>query len=184
MLEKEKNELNLLIGNGIEFEVDDVEIVCRYSLFGLIRHRSIEKIKRKFTIEETCLGTLDRLSSEWIEFAADDILFQSNIDLKQAKQLSGEHCLRCAKIIAIAALGRDYFVPKITRSCVIQHVKNEEQLAQLTDLFYRNIKPSQLYQLVISLNAICNLGDFVNSIRLMVVERTTMPNRIEENTAV
>ena len=46
------------------------------------------------------------------------------------------------------------------------------------------IKPSVLYKLYVLVNAMCNLGDFMNSIRLMQQERTTMPIRIEGNNEV
>ena len=56
-----------------------------------------------------------------------------------------------------------------------------KRLNELTSLFTRRIKPSRLYQIYILIQTMCNLGDFLNSIRLMSADRTTMPIRIEEN---
>ena len=55
------------------------------------------------------------------------------------------------------------------------------KIEELTSLFARKIKPSVLYKLYVLVNAMCNLGDFMNSIRLIQSERTTMPIRIEES---
>ena len=71
-LRQEKDELNTLIGKGIEFAVDDVEFTVDKKLFGLVRKRNPMNIRRTFRIEEPTLGTLDRLSAEWIEVAIDD----------------------------------------------------------------------------------------------------------------
>ena len=183
-LQQEKTELNALINKGVSFSVMDTGFEVKRSFFGLIKKRVPVKVERKFKIEELTVGTLDRLSAEWIEFEIDEEKMKSDNGMQRAKTLAGNHALRCAKIIALAVLGTDYLIPKCTIGGVVRYDEDTKQLGELTALFARTIKPSQLYQLYTLINAMCNLGDFMNSIRLMSADRTTMPIRIEENKRV
>jgi len=183
-LEQEKNELNTLINKGVQFEVVDHEVEVRRKLFGLIKKRVVVEVKKQFKIEEPTLGTLDRLSAEWIAFSIDEEALKSEDGMQKARTLAHEHALRCAKVIAIAVLGSDYLLPVAGKGNVIRYVENKKQLEYLTDLFARTIKPSTLYQLTVLIGAMSNLGDFLNSIRLMSTDRTTMPIRVEENSEV
>ena len=71
-LELEREELNRIVNNGVTFEVEDVEaMVTKRSFFGLFKKRELVKVTKKFKIEEPTLGTLDRLSREWVELAID-----------------------------------------------------------------------------------------------------------------
>lgn len=183
-LEQERAELNALIGNGIEFEIEDTEFEIKKSLFGIIKKRTPITARKKFKIEEPTLGTLDRLSAEWIELAIDEGQLLSGDSLQKAKGLVYAHSKRCAKIVAIAVLGSDYLIPKCNYGGRIKYVEDKERLASLTELFTRTVKPSTLFQLCVSINAMLNLGDFTNSIRLMSSDRTAMPIRIEGNSEV
>jgi hypothetical protein len=180
-LEQEKKELNVLINKGVSFEVEDIGFEEKRVCFGLIKKRVPVKVKRKFRIEEPTLGTLDRLSAEWIEFAIDESMLKSDDNMQQSRTIAANHSIRCAKIVALAVLGSDYLIPKCSRNGVVRYVEDTERLEELTALFARAIKPSRLYQLYVLINAMCNLGDFTNSIRLMSADRTTMPIRVEEN---
>jgi hypothetical protein len=184
ILEQEKAELNALINKGIIFEVTDTQFEVQKKLFGLITKRVPTKVQKQFRIQEMTLGTLDRLSSEWIEFAIDEERMQSNDGMQRARTLIKEHSLRCAKIIAIAVLDADILIPKYGNNGVVRYVEDTARLEYLTALFARTIKPSKLYQLNVLINTMSNLGDFVNSIRLMCADRTTMPIRIEPNKGV
>ena len=180
-LEQERAELNALIGKGVSFEVQDVEVIERKYLWGMIRKKSITPITRKFVVEEPTLGTLDRLSSEWVEMAMDEEALKGEDGMRQARIMAKSQAIRCARVIAIAVLGSDYLIPKPSKGREVRYVKDSAKLEELTDLFARRIKPSELYQLYVLIQAMCNLGDFVNSIRLMSADRTTKPTRIEES---
>jgi hypothetical protein len=180
-LEQEKSELNALINKGVQFEVVDIEFEVKKRFFGLIKKRIPVKVCKQFKINELTAGTLDRISAECIEIAIDEEKLKGNDGLQTAKILAHKHSLRCCKIIALAVLGSDYLIPKYVRNDVIRYDEDLEQLEYLTALFARTIKPSNLYQLTVLINAMCNLGDFLNSIRLMSSDRSTMPIRIEEN---
>jgi hypothetical protein len=180
-LEQEKSELNALINKGISFEVEDTGFEVKKRFFGLLWKRIPVKVKKQFKIEQPTLGTLDRLSAEWIEIAIDEAALKSDDGMQRVKTLTHEHAVRCAKVIAMAVLGSDYLLPKCGKNGLVRYVEDTERLAYLSDLFSRTIKPSTLYQLCVLINAVCNFGDFMNSIRLMSSDRSAMPVRIEEN---
>ena len=161
-LEQERKELNTLINKGVSFEVKDIEFETHKRFFGLVKKRVPKEVTRTYKIEEVTLSTLDRLSAEWIEFAIDETLMKSADGMKRARGLAKEHPHKGGT----------------------RWVEDVNAIEDLTALFARKIKPSRLYQLCVLVNAMCNLGDFLNSIRLMLPERTTMPNRIEENNGV
>lgn len=173
-LEQERNELNVLINKGIEFEIEDMEWKTKRKFFGLIRKRVPVKVMKKFSIQQPTLGTLDRLSAEWVEIAIDEAKIKDD-GLKYAKAMAGLHARRCARIIGLAVLNTEYLIPTPTG-----YREDRRKLDELTDLFLRRIKPSKLYELTIYVNTISNLGDFVNSIRLMQSERTTAPDLVEK----
>ena len=179
-LTQERAELNALIGRGVTFDVDDVELRITPRLFGLIRKKSIVPVTRTFTIAEPTLGTLDRLSAEWIEMAIDEEELKGEDAMMKARLLAKKHALRCAKVIALAVLGSDYLVPRAVRGGVA-YDHDTKRLEELTALFARRIKPSELFQLYTLIGAMCNFGDFLNSIRLMSADRTTSPIKIEDD---
>ena len=181
-LTQERAELNALIGRGVSFEVEDVQVQSSPRFFGLFEKKSIVPVTRTFTISEPTLGTLDRLSAEWIEMAIDEEELKGKDAMYQARLLAKKHALRCAKVIALAVLGSDYLVPRSV-SGGIAYDHDTKRLEELTALFARRIKPSELYQLYNLIGAMCNFGDFLNSIRLMSADRTTSPVEIEESNA-
>lgn len=182
-LEKEKSELNALIRKGVSFEVKDIQVETEKRFFGLIRRRRLVEVTRKFTIVEPTLSTLDRLSAEWIELAIDEKAMKSEDAMVVARTMAHKHSIRCARIVAIAVLGVDRLKCE-SKSGYPHWVEDTEKLNTLTDLFARQIKPSRLHQLAVLVNSMSNLGDFMNSIRLMSTDRTTTPIRIEENNVV
>ena len=56
----------------------------------------------------------------------------------------------------------------------MRYEEDRRRLDELTDLFFHAVKPSELFQLTMTINAMCNLGDFIHSIRLMSAARTTV----------
>lgn len=181
ILEQERSELNALINRGVSFEVQDVEVQYKSYLCGLFKKKILVPITRNFVIEEPTIGTLDRLSSEWIEMAIDEETIKGEDCMLQARKMTKKHALRCARVIALAVLGSDYLIPKAGNGGIVRYEEDTKRLEELTKLFARQIKPSELYQLYVLINAMCNLGDFLNSIRLMSADRTTIPIRIEES---
>ena len=187
LLELEKAELTALINKGVTFEVEDTEFKRQGGLLGLMgrlglgKRRAPVKVRKKFEIKQPTLGTLDRMAAEWIEVVIDEAVLTGKDGMQTARRLVAKHALRCAKIIAFAVLDADYLIPKHAGNGVARYEEDTRQLDELTALFARTITPSQLYQLCTLITAVSNLGDFMNSIRLMSADRSTMPNRIEGN---
>lgn len=179
-LEQERAELNTLINKGVSFEVKDIEFDVEKHFFGLIKKYKPREVKRTFKIEELTLATLDRISAETIEMSLDESEMKTEDSMKRARGLAHKHSIRCARVVAIAVLGEDRLIPVCGKGGT-RWVEDVKRLDELTSLFARTIKPSLLYKLYVLVNAMCNLGDFLNSIRLVQQERTTMPIRIEEN---
>ena len=182
-LEQERDELNTLIGKGVSFEVKDTEFDVEKRFFGLVKRYKAREVTRTFKIEELTLATLDRISAETIELTIDEAAMKSADSMQRARGLAHAHSVRCARIVAIAVLGESRLIAAHGKGGV-RWVEDTKRLDELTSLFARKIKPSVLYKLYVLVNAMCNLGDFMNSIRLMQTERTTMPIRIEENNVV
>jgi hypothetical protein len=159
----EINELDRLLDNGITFTVN--QQVKKYKFPFSFKNKMIE---REFEIHEFTLGVLDRLSLEFIDLEIDENEFNDDFvnTLNVAHKLTGKHCKRLARITAIAALGIDY--------------RDKKQLEKTTGLFFETLTPKKLIQLVQIINTMSNLGDFMNSIRLMSGSRTTKPKRIED----
>lgn len=179
-LNSERNELNVLIEKGVEFQMEVVEVTTQKKLWGLFKKRVKTKAVKTFKIEEPTLSTLDRLSNEWIKLAISEEELKGDDALIAAKNLAVEHSQTCAKIIALAVLGTDYLIPKTNGG----YNYDTKKLTELTRIFYTFLKPSELYKLTVLINAMSNLGDFTNSIRLMSAQRTTAPIRIEDEQRV
>lgn len=174
----EKSELNILIQRGLAFDLERTIYKRKKGIFGYFRE--LEKVTEtlRFKIQEPTLSTLDRIASEQIDLFMDEKLMSSETGMSEAKKLVEEHSERMAKIVAYAVLGQDY-VKGIQEGSHIRYGYDDAKLEELTDLFFHNIKPSKLFQLVVLINTMSNLGDFCNSIRLMSAARTTMPLLVE-----
>ncbi len=175
-LRLEQEELNRLIEKGYDFTVSADVVVHRRGFLGISR-KVVERKEQTFSIQEPTLSTLDRLSAEFLQFAIDEAEVKEG-GLEAIKRYANKHALRLAKILALAVLGEEYLIPKPS-SRGFSYRKDEKRLGQLTSIFARSIKPSKLYSLTVALNAMCNFGDFMSSIRLLSAERTTAPIRIE-----
>lgn len=178
-LSAEKDQLNLLINKGATFNVERTV----YKKPSLFEKRIPIKETLTFKIEEPTLSTLDRISAEQIEMAIDENVMASADGLSASKKLANKHSRRFAKIVALAVMGQDY-VKSLPDGARIRYTTDDKRLDELTDLFFHNVKPTMLRQLVELINAVSNLGDFCYSIRLMSGERTTIPIRIEEDKEV
>lgn len=151
-IESEKKELDLLIRKGMTFEVE----------------RRWGAGTRKFTIQSPPLAIMDRLSAQYIKLDLDEELMKKNA-LLEAKHLVGRHARICAKIAAIAVLGRSW--------------KYNFLVSLYAWYFYWRVDSRQLLQLAIIINQMANYTDFIGSIRFLGSVRTTLPldpSRVEE----
>lgn len=174
-IEQERNELRLLINEGVAFTVPYLEkvriggwwrrlalLVCRKQRYTIVERQ------RSFVVKEPTAYTLDRLSAEYIELVLDEAKI-SESPRQEARRLFSKHNRRMARIVAIAVLGNQW--------------EDKKQLGELTEFFSRWLKNSQLWELVQAIDLTNNLADFIASMRLMSSARTTMPIRIENQQA-
>ena len=141
---------------------------------GFIRKREKVTEKKVFRVAEPTLSTLDRLSALWLEMTIDETKLKDADYLCAAKKLAAKEAKKLAKVVAVAVLGEEYY--DVTESGgYFTRKPNEKRLTRLASLFEHTVTPSQLLTLAILITNVSNLGDFINSIRLMSATRTSDP---------
>ena len=181
--ELEREELNLLVKQGIKFSVTHKVRRRKKGVKGFFHRPEIVTVKEDFEIQEPTLSVLDRLSAIWVEMEVneDRLTAGGTETLAEAKRIAKDNAARMARIIAIAVLGEDYHVTEVGTGGRIRKYNDDKELARLTALFFHTIKPSKLVGLSEAITSVSNLGDFINSMRLQSGARTTQPRteRIE-----
>ena len=178
-LEAEQNELRLMIREGATFDVDITTYRRKPGFFGFLRKREKVTENRVFKIEEPTLMTLDRLSALWLQMEIDEAKLQDSDYLNQAKKMANKEARRLAEVVATAVLGEDYYIAE-EKGGIYRYREDRKALENLTALFQHTIKPSDLFTLAVLVTNISNLGDFINSIRLMSATRTSDPTHLIE----
>lgn len=177
-LEMEREELNILVKQGIRFSITRKVRRRKRGLKGLFQRPQVDTVKEDFVIQEPTLSVLDRLSAIWVEMGVDKDLSGGGTEvLAAAKRTVKDNANRMARIIAIAVLGEDYHITEIGANGRVKHYNDDKELDRLTALFAHTIKPSKLVGLAEIVTSISNLGDFINSMRLMSGARTTQPRK-------
>lgn len=180
--EIERDELNLMIQNGVRFSVSRKIYKRPAGPLGFLLPRQAETVKETFTIQEPTLNTLDRLSEIWVgmDIPEAELTAGGQKTLAAAKRVAHKNTRKMARIIAIAVLGEDYYYNIQDASGRIRRKTDDRELDRLTDLFAHNIKPSDLLGLAQTLTSVSNLGDFIGSMRYMSGAKTTqIADRIE-----
>lgn len=180
-LTREQSELRQMINSGVTFDVDVTYRKRKPGLLGFLRKRETIKEKKVFRIAEPTLSTLDRLSALWLEMTIDETKLNDTDYLSAAKKLAAKEAKKLAEMVAVAVLGEDYY-DVTNKGEYFMRKPNEKRLARLASLFEHTVTPSQLLTLAILITNVSNLGDFINSIRLMSATRTSDPmtNLIEQ----
>ena len=171
----EKIEIETLLDKGATIEVDVTTYKRKRGIFGLLQKRERVVVREKHVIKQPTLAVLDLIASEQILLNIDESEMASEQGMQRARTMAKEQCMRMARIVAMAIIGEDYF--QFTGK---KYVHADKELDRLSEMLYHNVKPSLLLKYCIFINTMSNLGDFINSIRLMSAARTTMPIRVEE----
>jgi len=145
----EKRAIETLLDDGVYFEVERRGLFARFF-----------KGTKKILITQPYLGTLDYLTKEYLSINFDEKKLQEN-PLSESKRLTAENTRRMARIVAIAVLNSKWKIKLLT--------------GYLSGYFLWRLTPSKLYNLCVLINAISNVTDFTNSIRLTSGMRTTAP---------
>lgn len=143
-LSLEANEARRLIDQGMVFEVG----------------------KKKYQIKEFYAGTLDILSSIFIEMQIDQSALEEGF-MAEAQRITKRNAKLCAKALAVAVLNNKWKILFLTPF--------------LAKRFLWSITPSRLMKAAIIIAQMSNFGDFIGSIRLIAGVRTTKPNPIEQD---
>lgn len=178
-LQTEQDELRRMIGEGVTFDVDVTLYRRKPGFLGYFRKRERVTEKKVFKIEEPTLNTLDRLSALWLQMEIDEAKLQDADYLNAAKKMANKEAKRLAEVVATAVLGEDYYTT-IDKGGYYKRAENKQELKRLTSLFMHTVKPSKLFTLAVLITNVSNLGDFINSIRLMSATRTSDPTHLIE----
>lgn len=181
-LEKEQSELRQLIQQGVTFDVTVTYRKRRKGWREFFGAKERVREKKVFRIEEPTLSTLDRLSQIWLELEIDEAKMNDNEYLNVAKQLAAKNAKLLARMVAIAVLGEDYYKVS-SRGDSFRRREDTKRVNALTSLFYHSVKPSDLFTLAVLITNVSNLGDFINSIRLMSAARTSDPTHLIDKQA-
>ena len=178
-LESENTELRKMINEGVTFDVNVTYRRRKPGFWGFFRRRERVTEKRSFTIEEPTLNTLDRLSALWLKMSIDETKLGGNDYLTTAKHMVAQETRTLAEIVAAAVMGEDYY-DVVEKGGYFKRTERKEELKRLTSLFVHTVKPSELFTLAVLITNVSNLGDFINSIRLMSATRTSDPTHLIE----
>lgn len=167
----QKRIIKTIIGKGMKFSVTYTVKVRQKGFLGFFKPKVEEERSDEFTLKEPTLAVLDRASEVWLRMNTDAIDADGSDTLKEGYKLAKEHAYDMAECLAILVLGERYYAVD---------GGDDEELARLTDLFYKTVKPSQANDIAMFINATTNLVDFVSSMRLMKMSTTTTPTtRVE-----
>ena len=175
----EQDELRLMIQEGVTFDVDVTYMKRKPGFLGFFRKRDKVTEKKVFRIKEPTLSTLDRLSALWLQMDLDEARMQEDDYLKAAKQMAGKQAGRLAEVVAVAVLGEDYY-KTVETGGGFRRTEDKAALEKLKMFFMHTVKPSDLFTLAVLITNVSNLGDFINSIRLMSATRTSDPAHLIE----
>lgn len=177
-VEMEREELNLLVRNGVKFSISTKIRKRKKGLWGFFQKPEIVLETTSYEIHEPTLSILDRLSEIWLDMELDEERLNADSGIiEEAKRLAKKNALNMARIIAISVLGEDYYITEVTRTGKVKKYNDDKELDRLTKVFFDAIKPSKLVGLSSTVTNISNLGDFLASMRLMSGARTTQPRK-------
>lgn len=180
-LTREQTELRKMIGEGVTFDVEITHYTRKPGFWGFFRRREKITETRAYKIKEPTLATLDRLSLLWLQMEIDETKLGDDDYLRTARALASKEAAKLAEAVAVAVLGEDYYIATYDGT-TYRRKEDKKALRDLTRLFFHTLKPSELLTLAIIVTNVSNLGDFVNSMRLMSAARTSDPEttRIEQ----
>lgn len=144
----QKNELIRLINKGFPFEITINKKERKPGLLGYFQKKIAVSETRSFLIKEPTLETLDHIALASLDIDTDKFKDEGNFS-NYIKKNSRLHYRIMAKIIAIAL-----------------NVESDEE-KELTEIFYKSLRPSELNYLVEIIDIASNLTDFMNSTLLV-----------------
>lgn len=168
MIEEKRREIARLLNHGFDFEVKEIVNVKNPGFFGFLFPKVKKEVVHVFRIKEPTLSVLDRISLESIDF--DESIFNNLENDSDQKKYSKVHLKRVAKIIAIMVCGPG---------------GRESEIHKLQSLFFKFLRPSEILSIIQLIDIASNLGDFINSTRLLAAanvleEKKPIADQVEE----
>jgi len=178
-LEREREALNLLVQRGVKFDVTTKMRRRKKGFRGLFSRPETVEQPHIFEIHEPTLSVLDRISELSLAMEIDEATMKAEgkAPVTEARQVTKDNIMRMARVVAVAVLGEDYHVTEVNRFGRVRKYNDDKELDRLTALFLHSVKPSVLVGLTAMITGMCNLGDFINSMRLLSGARTATPRK-------
>lgn len=158
-----KNELTRLINRGFPFQIEVTTKRRNPGIFGYFQSLETIKETKEFVIKEPTLATLDRIALLSLDIDPEKHKDEQDFNnyLKKNNRL---HYKIMARIIAVSV------------------AEEEDEEKELTELFYKCLKPSELYQIMQVADLASNHTDFMNSTLLVTAAQahTARTETVEE----
>lgn len=117
-----------------------------------------------YEIYHPTLAVLDLLSSCWLNINIPDEISS----ITEVNKLMC-HASDMAKVVAIMCLGEDCFNQKRNGAYEV----NKKKIEELTNIMAHGLQPAQLIEVAKAVTSLCDMPNFINSMRLMCASRTT-----------
>lgn len=165
-IDKVRKELNGLLNNGVRITIDR-KVASRKWL----GKRECHTEKTVYELQQPVLAALDLINYYVQDIAVDETRISgAENPYPELRRVSVATIDKIAHAMAVAILNREAFV-----KTKFGYRKDEKRIEALTKELLHNVTPGKLFEMSQALAVMCNLSDFLNSIRLMQVA----PDRIE-----
>lgn len=168
-LELQERELNRLCDAGFHFTVERKVRRRKKGLCRFFCKPVVEKETMQFDVLQPTLNTIDRIAPHMVRFQdyANRVKDAEDAELLEAAKSTVIEARNMAKFLSIMVLGEDYYVWDADKG---RYDRDDAELKRLEEIMYHHIKPARLFSLCEACLAVCNLADFMNSIRLLAAE--------------
>ncbi len=157
-IELQKREIAKLINQGFTFEIVSLVKKRKPGLLGYFQNKITEKVTSKFIIRELTLIKLDRIALASLDIDVN-AYSDEQLDIYYKKN-SRLHLRKMANILAIAV------------------AETPDQEKELTNLFFESLRPSEILQLMNTIDIASNLQDFISS-TLLVTATAAQTAKVE-----
>lgn len=175
----EQQELDRLTDRGFHFVARQRIAKPRTLKQRLLRQQpEAETVETTIEIHQPTLATLDRIAPLMLRLSprVQSLVGTTEETILNTAKLTLSDSRTLALILAHLALGEDYYLlnPQTNR-----YTTDDQSLHRLQDTILHSATPSLLIQICQAALAVCNLADFIASIRLLAAETQTSTGRIE-----
>ena len=173
-LARKKREITRLINSGFNIDLSYNIITKQKGLFGWLKPKIKERKTESFLLKELTLNIIDRINLISLDIDFDKY---KDLDPRSAdKEISKDHLKRICEIVALCLIAENYEYQNDNG----KYIQNNKELKRVSNILLRAVKPSDVLGILQLIDVVGNLGDFTNSIRLIVSTQKRV-NLIEGN---